>query len=836
MGYLHRRSPVLATLVIAAAQLPAMARMQDAVLEGHSSHGEAFNEGPRQAAYLMPSLGNVHFPVTAAHDSVQAFFDQGVGQLHGFWYFEAERTFRQVAALDPDCAMAYWGMAMANVDNSERAASFARVAWLKRGLVTERERAYIDAVARFHEVEGPAERRPAEDQSAQEGEAGEKKDEDCLDEDERKALKAERKKRGEQLIKDYEEIVWDYPDDIEAKAFLVNRAWLNRRLGSPISSRQANEAILQQIFAVEPEHPAHHYRIHLWDAKDQAARVVDSANRSGPSSPGIAHMWHMGGHIFARLGRHSDAAWQQEASARVDHGQMIRDQLIPDQISNYAHNNEWLTRSMRHHGRVREAVALAKNMIELPRHPEYNRLDKDYCSATFGRRRLLETLELYEQWEELIALAGSMYLEPSDQATDRAQRAFLLGKAHAYLGDEAGFDAQLEALAALVDEARSKRTEDLERAEDEALADEPEPGDLIEVMEGVLTEHQDELAELRDQHASLPLLWKVLRAPFPDEGFEENIEQLAEFGFEKAHLAEICLSAGLLERALELARESTEERDGRIYFHATLAHVLHVTGESEEALDVFDELRTWSARADLDMPVFKRLDALARARSLPADWRVPDEAAPDVAGRRSLEDLGPLHWTPPRAPDWTCPDGFGNEISLSDYAGQPVLVIFFLGFKCVHCVEQLNAFAPRAEAFADAGIQIVAIGTNTAEQFAASLDSPVMPGDDVAQAAAEHGFPFPILSDADLDVFKRYRAHDDFENEALHGTFLVDAKGRIRWQDISYEPFMDWEFLLDESNRQLRLSDEVNTDPDSARKATATSAGTRQASRQNPAD
>ena len=69
---------------------------------GHSQHGEAFDDGPRQRAYLMTGTRCVHLPVTSSVADVQAPFDQGVGQLHGFWYFEAERTFRQVAMLDPD--------------------------------------------------------------------------------------------------------------------------------------------------------------------------------------------------------------------------------------------------------------------------------------------------------------------------------------------------------------------------------------------------------------------------------------------------------------------------------------------------------------------------------------------------------------------------------------------------------------------------------------------------------------------------------------------------------------------------------------------------------------
>ena len=55
---------------------------------GHSVHGEAFNDGPRHAAYLMPGMGKVHFPVTSKKPEAQAFIDQGIAQLHSFYYFE----------------------------------------------------------------------------------------------------------------------------------------------------------------------------------------------------------------------------------------------------------------------------------------------------------------------------------------------------------------------------------------------------------------------------------------------------------------------------------------------------------------------------------------------------------------------------------------------------------------------------------------------------------------------------------------------------------------------------------------------------------------------------
>jgi hypothetical protein len=57
-----------------------------------------------------------------------------------------------------------------------------------------------------------------------------------------------------------------------------------------------------------------------------------------------------------------------------------------------------------------------------------------------------------------------------------------------------------------------------------------------------------------------------------------------------------------------------------------------------------------------------------------------------------------------------------------------------------------------------------------------------------------------------LNTFKAYRAYDDFEQMPLHGTFLVDRNGKVRWQDIGYEPFKDLKFLLAESRRLLGLS------------------------------
>jgi hypothetical protein len=398
----------------------------------HSKHGEAFNEGPRQAAVLMDGTGAVHFPITTKSKLAQSFFDQGIGQQHGFWYFEAERSFRQASALDPESPMPFWGMAMANVNNDKRAKAFVAAAILKKHNASPREQAWIETLRRFYNE-------AADD-------------------------KRDKKQRAQDYITDLETLVQDYPDDIEAKAFLVWKIYHAASL-IPIGSRQAVDALLDQIFARDPRHPAHHYRIHLWDVGDKSKRALTSAALCGQVAPGIAHMWHMPGHTFSRLKRFDDAAWQQEAATRVDHAYMMRALVLPDRIHNYAHNEEWLIRTWNEQGRARDGIALAKALIANPRHPELNTLDKGSSSAAYGRTRLLDTLILWELWPELLKLDGSPYLKPVIQTSFEANRLRALGLAHHAQGNAkalASTIAELEALKAK-DQAKAK-----EKAKDQA--------------------------------------------------------------------------------------------------------------------------------------------------------------------------------------------------------------------------------------------------------------------------------------------------------------------------------------------------------------------------------
>ncbi len=737
---------------------------KDGPAEGHSYHGDAFNEGPRQAAVRIPGTGEVRFPVTTKSPEAQAFFNQGIGQLHGFWDFEAERSFRQAAAIDPDCAMAYWGMAQANFDNAKRAGGFAEEAKKRRDQADDRERLYIDGLAKFF--------------------ADPKRDE---------------KLRLRDLVRVYESVIEKNPDDLEARAFLAKQLYINNRKGHPYTSHYTHDLLIGEILAADPSHPSHHYRIHLWDG-EKPEKALASAAACGPAAPGIAHMWHMPGHIYSKLKRYEDAIWQQEASARIDHAHMIRYQIVPDQIHNFAHNNEWLIRNFNHLGRAREALDLARNMIELPRLAKFEGKDnaeyKPNGSWQYGRQRLRDTLLRFELWDTLIGAAEhSRYLSTDPKVIPELEWHRLLAIAKYESGDRDGGKAHLEKLESLLSAEIAKRDKAVADAEKKAR-DAKKTDPQIEEAKKAAAKNFAKAVEERENAANEARVYAALAAEPADTA--RALELLPKLkNLAKARHATLWSRAGDGEKALATAKEAVAAGKNEVHPLAVQVALLHGEGKTDDARQAFSELRTIAGTADLDLPMLARLAPIAKEFGYPEDWRTPRPAADDLGPRPALDSLGPFRWAPPAATDWTLSDAAGKEMSLADFRGKPVLVVFYLGQQCLHCMEQLNAFAPMTDQYAAAGISIVAIGTDDRERMSRTFRD----ADENDQAT--NPFPFPLLSDAGLGVFKAYRAHDDFESLPLHGTFLIDGEGRIRWQEIGHEPFMHPEWLLEECVRLL---------------------------------
>jgi peroxiredoxin len=718
---------------------------------GHSIHGEAFNEGPRQKARLMPGMGKVSFPVSVAKAEAQAFIDQGVAQLHTFYYLESERSFRQAAQLDPDCAMAYWGMAMANVNNAKRAKGFLKVAQAKAQArpVSRREQLYLDAMAALYQEDG--------------------KDKD--------------RRRGH--LRGYEAIVQEFPADLDARAWLAMITWQNSSKGDGIGSHQAVDALLDGVLAVEPMHPgAHHYRIHLWD-DTKPARAELSASLYAKAAPGIAHAWHMPGHTYTGLKRYADAAYQQEGSARVDHAAMLRERTMPFEIHNYAHNNQWLATSLSHAGRPRQAIAVARNLVEQPRDPQKNGKNDGGSAQRSGRARWAEVLVRYELWDDVIRATEAGELDWSDVPIERKERAYTLGLAYAARGDRARLGEQIAALKGMIhdepkkDDAKDEPTKDGEKEDDEKKDDKKPrtvPGAPAALAE--LEGHQ----RLLDGQT--------------DAAFE-RFEKASSM--RKEALARAYVKAGRLDKAEEVARQNVADHPNEVPPLAALVEVLHASGKVNEAQDEYRTLETLLRGAEADAPAIPRLAAIVsswRAGGAALSSPVPGPSESAVRNRADLATVGPLDWTPYPAEPIALPDTEGRTWTLAEHLGRGrnVVVLFYLGGQCAHCLQQLQLFGEQFTALRDAGTDVVAIGTDGLEAARALKSS-----DDSVK------FPMPLLADPEHAAFRAYRAYDDFESTPLHGTFLVDERGGVRFHRIGPEPFLDADFVKSEAERVRKL-------------------------------
>lgn len=729
-----------------------VAESADATPAGHSYHGESFNAGPRQSAVLLPGMGNIDFKTSAKDPQTQAFFNQGVAALHGFWYLEAERSFRQAAMLEPDLAIAYWGMAQANANNENRARGFIEEAVKRRQSASRREQMYIDSLADYlRKVDNPP--------------------------------KDHKTKREKQYIEALEKLVDEFPDDIEARALLALRMWMGRK-EVPIVSNHAVNALMSEVFAANSMHPAHHYRIHLWDGP-KPKNALESAALCGPSLPGIAHMWHMPGHIYSKLNRYHDAVWQQEASARADHAHMVQTRLMPDQIHNFAHNNEWLIRNLLFIGHVDDAITQSKNLIAMPRHPDYNSHTKR-GSYRYGRTRLLQTLTEYELWDRLITEANGPFLDPTGEQELQHERLAWLVAAYHLTG-------------AADDAARTARPLHRLRIEIETqILDLEEALEAVKAEERKADKRNEELtkakSKLKDLKAHLAK-GEAAAAVMAKDAAQTKLAIERASGIEDVLAASWIGQAGDHATAIEKLEKLLASRPAQVRPLAILTDQLWRADRKDDAVKHFETLRKVGGTADLQTPLLVRLKPVAEKAGAGDDWRIRPEPAGDIGPRPELDTLGPSVWSPYPAPQWQATGTDDNHVTDDAYQGKAKLVVFYLGFGCLHCVEQLKAINPQVGAFKEAGIEVLAISTETLEELQKGI------------AAYGEELPITLMADPEKQVFKSFRCWDDFESQPLHGTFLIDKMGQVRWQDIGHEPFNKVDFLLEESKRLLALPD-----------------------------
>ena len=384
-----------------------------------------------------------------------------------------------------------------------------------------------------------------------------------------------------------------------------------------------------------------------------------------------------------------------------------------------------------------------------------------------------------------------MYAAAGEEATEETNRVRALGVAWFAKGDAVRGQQHLDTLKTRLAIARDERIKAADEAETKAKKEKKGEDEIVKAMGGAMRGFAGRIEALESGIAELRLT-RALAAGDLD-GVRAQLALTTDLS--AVRQAQIQLALGDQKKAEELARDAVKGDDAKVLPLAVLAETLWKVGKKEDALASFKKVQALSAQLDLDVPAFARLAPIAQELKLAADWRAAKTVAPDVGERPDLAKLGPFRWHPSAAPEWSLSDQHGKQMSLADFKGKPVLIVFYLGSGCAGCMEQLNVFGPKVKAFADAGVQVIAVSTDSADGLQKTFE----------KAKEGQTFGFPIVSDAGLGAFKAYRAFDDFEHIPLHGTFLVDGAGLVRWQDISYQPFRDADWLLGESKRLLSV-------------------------------
>jgi len=294
-------------------------------------------------APLFDNLGTHHHAVTTKSKQAQRYFDQGVRLIYGFNHDEAIRSFKEAARLDPQCAMAYWGIAFAlgpnynlPVDSERQAAAYAAVqqAVALAPHASPRERAYIAAIATRYSHDPNADRKGL----------------DAAFADAMRALSQR------------------YPDDLDAATLFAEsmmdlRPWDLWTLdGQPQPGTLEIVATLERVLKKDPKHPgANHYYIHAVEASTRPERALPSAGRLAALVPGAGHLVHMPSHVYMRVGRYADAAAANRHAIAVD--QQYLAVAKPDGVypmMYYPHNIHFLWAAASMEGRSADALQAAQ--------------------------------------------------------------------------------------------------------------------------------------------------------------------------------------------------------------------------------------------------------------------------------------------------------------------------------------------------------------------------------------------------------------------------------------------------------------------------------------------
>ncbi len=314
---------------------------QSVVLCQHQNHATS----DRKPIPLISGLGEHHHPVSTGNAEAQRFFNQGLSLVFAFNHEEAVRSFERAAALDPNLAMAHWGVALAlgtninmavNAEREKLAYDAVQKALALASKASEPERAYIDALRKRYSADPKA---------------------DLM------KLEVDYKNGMAELSK-------RYPDDLDA-ATLYAESMMNLKPwqlwsadGKPAEGTLEIVAVLEAVLKRDPNHiGANHYYIHAVEASPHPEWALASAQRLKNLTPAAGHLVHMPSHIDIRVGNFEAAARSNAYAAVADeeHFKNHGDQgMYP--VMYYSHNLHFLAVAHCLQGRYEDTQKAARRL------------------------------------------------------------------------------------------------------------------------------------------------------------------------------------------------------------------------------------------------------------------------------------------------------------------------------------------------------------------------------------------------------------------------------------------------------------------------------------------
>ncbi len=369
-------------------------------------------QADKTGAPVFKGLGAHRHPISTKNATTAMFFDQGVNLLFGFNHAEAIRSFREAARLNPDCAICWWGVAVALGPNINLPMPDDAVApaWQALGRAralevnaSPEERACIEALASRYSADP----------------------------------KADRKALNEAYARSMSKLWRDHPDDLDAgvfyaEAIMDTQPWDYWEADGKTPKGHGAQivATLENVIGREPDHPgALHLYIHAVEASTTPERAEGAADRLATLMPGAGHIVHMPSHIYYRVGRYADAMRVNERAATVDEAYIAACKVQGFYPAGYyGHNVHFLWTSSEMEGRQSAALDASRRLVKAVDAIELAK------TTPFGELYAftpVATLLRFGQWRAILAEPPP----PDNLTLDLAVWLYARGFAHANLSD-----------------------------------------------------------------------------------------------------------------------------------------------------------------------------------------------------------------------------------------------------------------------------------------------------------------------------------------------------------------------------------------------------------------